>query len=290
VNVLVTGAAGMLGRAVCTALAPRFTVTGVDLPDGDLTAPASVAELFAHHRPAWVVHTAAYTDVDGAEAQPEMAMAVNGDATAHVARACTDHGAGLTYISTDYVFAGDADSYAEDAIRNPISSYGASKARGEEAVITTADHWQIVRTSWLFGPGPQNFVLTMRRLLAAGQTIRVVDDQIGCPTYAPDLAQVLLFLLEKGGTGVYHATNQGVCSWYTFAQEIARQSGVDQQLVRPCATSDYPTPARRPACSVLRSRRLEELGCPPRAAWQDALNRYLAWLEDNDSSGQNDRG
>ena len=135
-----------------------------------------------------------------------------------------------------------------------------------------------MRTSWLFGPGPKNFVLAIRNALAARPELRVVDDQTGCPTYSPDLARVLIFLLENGTPGLYHATNRGVCTWFAFAREIARQTGADPERVRPCATADWPTPARRPACSILRSRRLEALGCPDRPAWPDALERYLALL------------
>jgi dTDP-4-dehydrorhamnose reductase len=139
--------------------------------------------------------------------------------------------------------------------------------------------WQIVRTSWLFGPGPRNFVLTIRRLLAERHELRVVEDQVGCPTYAPDLANILLFLVETRSPGFYHATNRGSCSWFAFAREIARQSGADPQRIRPCSTVEFPTPAKRPACSILRSRRLEALGYGPRPTWQDALARYLQWLD-----------
>lgn len=272
----------MLGRAVCRVCARRHAVTGVDLPDGDLSEANVVTALCHRLRPEWILHTAAFTDVDGAESQAERALAVNAGATEHLARDCANRHSGLTYLSTDYVFDGSADGYDEDAARQPIGSYGFTKARGEEAVEVLPDRWQIVRTSWLFGPGPHNFVLTIRRLLAEREQLRVVNDQVGCPTYAPDLAEVLLFLLESGGTGIFHATNCGSCTWFEFAREIARQSGADPERIAPCTTDEYPTPARRPASSILRSRRLEELGCPVRPTWQDALRRYLIWL---DSSG-----
>ncbi len=279
-RVLVTGSAGMLGGAVVEALAGTHEVRGVDLPDGDLTVPGDVADLFARHRPEWTIHTAAYTDVDGAESDRARAEAVNGTATAALAAACDAAGAGLTYVSTDYVFAGETDAgYTEDNARDPVNAYGATKAAGEAAVEAMSGPRQIVRTSWLFGPGPRNFVLTIRRLLAQRPTLSVVDDQRGCPTYAPDLARVLIFLLEACPGGVFHATNAGACTWYDFAREIARLSGADPERIEPCGSDAYPTPARRPRCSVLLSRNLEAQGCPPRPPWQDALARYIAWLE-----------
>ncbi len=278
-KILVTGAEGMLGRAVVAAFRSRHTVVGVDLPDGDLTTPTTAARLLDTHAPEWVVHSAAFTDVDSAEKFREEALRVNTDATLHLVNACAEHGAGLTYISTDYVFPGTASSYTEDTIRDPINHYGLSKARGEEAVAVASCPWQIVRTSWLFGPGPLNFVLTIRRLLAIQDRLRVVDDQVGCPTYAPDLAELLLCLVERKGRGYFHGTNEGFCTWFEFACEIVRLSGADPARVRPCRTVDYPTVAARPACSILESRRVEELGCPPRPTWRDAVARYVRWLE-----------
>jgi len=286
VRVLVTGASGMLGRAVWAAVAaaPGHEARGVDLPDGDLTEPGVAARLLASGRPDWVVHAAAYTDVDRAESERDRALAVNAGATGLLADACVRAGVGLTYVSTDYVFDGaDPAGYDEEAARSPLGWYAVTKARGEEAVERAGGRWQIVRTSWLFGPGPRNFVLAVRRLLATRPELRIVDDQTGSPTYAPDLAQVLLFLLEQGGRGIYHATNAGVCTWFAFAREIARRQGDDPERIRPIATAGYPTPARRPACSILRSRRLEALGlppppAPPRPPWPDAVGRYLGLL------------
>ncbi len=284
-KILLTGAAGMLGRAAAAVLGEAHDVDGVDLPDGDLTDPFQATDLVAKHAPDWIVHAAAFTDVDGAESRRDEAWAANADAAGHLARACADAGAGLSYVSTDYVFPGAAAAgYAEDDPRDPVNHYGATKAAGEDRVLAAlGDRAQIVRTSWLFGAGPRNFVLTIRRLLAERPTLRVVDDQRGCPTYAPDLARTLLFLVEcgveRGAGGVYHATNAGVCTWFEFAREIARLGGDDPDRIEPCATAEYPTPARRPACSVLRSERLERLGCPPRPPWRDALARYLADLD-----------
>ena len=280
-RILVTGSAGMLGRAVMQRLAGEHTLHGVDLEQGDLTRATAVETIFAQATPDWVIHCAAWTDVDGAESRREAALAVNGTATAHVAAACRHAGVGLTYISTDYVFNGQGPvtGYVEDGLRDPVNYYGLTKARGEEAVEALDTPWQIVRTSWLFGDGPTNFPRTIRRLLGERDTLRVVDDQQGCPTYAPDLADVLAFLVSDGSRGIFHGTNTGPCTWFDVAREVARRLGTDPGRIEPCPSSAYPTPAVRPACSVLASTRLEAVGCPARPAWQDALGRYLETLE-----------
>jgi dTDP-4-dehydrorhamnose reductase len=280
VRILVTGAAGMLGRAVVACAAKGHDVVGVDLADGDLTDPATAPAFLAAHRPDHVIHCAAYTAVDRAESEPDLALRVNGDATRHLADGCRARGVPLAYVSTDYVFAGrDPAGYGEEDPREPINRYGVSKARGEEVVEDLAGAWQIVRTSWLFGDGPVNFVRTIRRLLRERDTIDVVADQRGSPTYADDLAALLVWLAGSGLRGRFHGTNAGVTTWYDFAREIARASGQDPARIRPCATADYPTPARRPACSILRDTHLAIAGAPPRPPWQDALRRYVAGLE-----------
>ncbi len=279
-KILVTGAEGMLGRAVVRRLGRDNLVAGVDLPDGDLTLPGVAAGLLARHEPQWVIHCAAWTDVDGAEASREQAMAVNRDATGLLAEACEDRACGLTYISTDYVFDGEGpdEGYAEDHQRHPVNYYGATKAAGEERVEELGSPWQIVRISWLFGDGPVNFPRTIRRLLGERETLKVVDDQRGCPTYSEDLADVLAFLVSGGHRGIFHATNAGACTWYEFAREVAGRLGTDPDRIKPCPSSEYPTAARRPRCSVLGSSALEKLGYPDRPSWQDALGRYLDLL------------
>jgi dTDP-4-dehydrorhamnose reductase len=279
-NILVTGADGMLGAAVVDLLGRDHSVRGVDLPDGDLGVPG-VAEELVDAGVEWVVHCAAWTDVEGAESHREEALAANADATRHVAAACAARGAGLTYVSTDYVFDGRGQDggYDEDAPRDPLNNYGLSKARGEEAVERLATPWQIVRTSWFFGDGRVNFPKTIRRLLGERETLQVVDDQRGCPTYAPDLAAIIGFLVTSRGRGIFHGTNAGECTWFEFAREVARCLDADPERIRPCGSDAYPTAAARPACSVLRSRRLEETGCPARPTWRDAVARYVRLLE-----------
>ncbi len=281
-KILVTGAAGMLGRSVMEELGAR-DAAGVDLPDGDLSRAADVERLFAAHRPDQVIHCAAFTDVDGAETLRDEARAANATATARLAEACDRHGCGLTAVSTDYVFAGDAvEGYREDDPRDPLNFYGQTKAEGEEAVEAMTAPWRIVRTSWLFGHGPRNFVRTIRRLLTERETLTVVNDQRGRPTYAPDLARVLVHLIDGDAVGRFHATNAGTCTWYDLACETARRCGADPARIGPCGTDAYPTPAKRPACSVLLSSRLEEAGCPDRPDWRDAVDRYVAWLDEHE--------
>jgi len=282
-KILVTGCEGMLGRAVMSRLSGDHELVGVDLADGDLTIATVVDEMVGGHSPDWIVHCAAWTNVDGAESARTEAMAGNAGATGHLATAGSRCGAGLTFISTDYVFNGLARvGYAEDAPREPVNHYGLTKARAEEQVESLTTPWQIVRTSWLFGDGKANFIKTMRKLLGERESLAVVNDQTGCPTYADDLATVLGFLVDSRYTGIFHATNRGSTTWFSLAREIARCLGADPERIVACPSSEYPTPAARPANSVLLSRRLEAVGCPDRPSWQDAVNRYVVRLENDD--------
>jgi len=184
-------------------------------------------------------------------------------------------------VDGSFVFDGNGgcQGYGEGEKRDPINYYGLSKARGEEAVEAMKGPWQIVRTSWLFGDGVANFPKTMRRLLSEKPSLKVVNDQRGCPTHADDLARILGFLVSSGCGGIFHATNAGQCTWFELACEVARLLHVDKDHVEACPSSEYPTAAKRPACSVLQSSRLEAVGCPQRASWQDAVARYIMLLE-----------
>lgn len=278
-QILVTGCEGMLGRTVMRRLAPDHDLTGVDLADGDLTDPQVAAELVSGSGASWVVHCAAWTDVDGAETARRQAMAANATATENVARACDTLGTGLCLISTDYVFDGRGDGFDEDDTRRPVNHYGMTKARAEDAVMAMAGPWQILRTSWLFGDGRKNFVKTIIKLLAERDRLRVVDDQRGCPTYTEDLAGVIGFLVSGGHRGIFHGTNAGTTTWLGLARHIAAGCGADPDRIEPCDSSEYPTAAVRPACSVLRSTHLEAAGCPGRPSWTDAVDRYLKFLD-----------
>ncbi len=282
-KILVTGCAGMLGAAVMARLSAAHDLVGIDLADGDLTDKSVVDRLLDRHLPERVLHCAAWTNVDGAESAQAESMAANGEATGHLAAACQRLAAPLTLISTDYVFDGRVgQGYVEDGSRDPVNHYGLTKARAEEYVEQMTTPWQIVRTSWLFGDGKVNFIKIIRRLLSERETLRVVDDQEGCPTYVDDLAAVLAFLMDSEQVGVFHATNEGATTWHTLAQEVARCVGADPGRIHACPSSEYPTPAVRPANSVLLSKRLEEAGCPARPTWQDAVARYVARLEAGD--------
>lgn len=288
-RILVTGARGQLGLACLEALpAAGHEVIGVDLPDGDLTESKTAERLLDQHAPDRVIHAAAYTAVDRAETDRDAAIKANGAATALMVDACRKRGCALTYLSTDYVFSGDcSEGYREDAPLDPVNWYGRTKALGEGFVAGLAGDcpWQIVRTSWLFGHGPRNFVRAILGRLERGGDLQVADDQRGCPTYAPDLALLLEGLAASGALGIFHGTNRGATTWYDFAREIARLSGHDPARVHPCTTAEYPTPARRPACSVLLDTRLKALELPPLPPWCDALAHYLVWLETSPAEG-----
>ncbi len=282
-KILVTGCEGMLGRVVVDRLGTDNEVVGVDLVDGDLTSAAATIGLVQGHRPDWVVHCAAWTDVDGAETARAEALAANAEATNHLAGAVSGLGAGITFISTDYVFNGQAtEGYGEDSPHEPVNQYGLTKALAEKHVQSLTTPWQIVRTSWLFGDGKVNFIKTIRRLLSERETLRVVSDQAGCPTYTDDLADVLVFLVTGRHEGVFHATNRGATTWFAVAREVARCLGADPGRIAACPSSEFPTPAARPANSVLLSHRLEAEGCPARPTWQDAVARYVNRLETDD--------
>ncbi|MFC0081992.1 dTDP-4-dehydrorhamnose reductase [Aciditerrimonas ferrireducens] len=294
-RVLVTGAAGQLGRDLlaclggelpvggseawlATARLPVCETVGTDLPDLDLTDRSAVRALVATLRPHVVVHGAAWTDVDGCEADPDRAFAVNGLATRHVVEAARMVGARVVYVSTDYVFDGEAEgAYTEWDPPRPRSVYGRSKLAGE---LELGPGDSLVRTSWVCGAHGRNMVRTVLRLLASGQPLRFVADQRGCPTFTADLAVALAWLVVDGRPGRFHLTNSGATTWHGFVAEILRQLGEDPSRVEAIASAelDPPRPAPRPANSVLDNLAWRASGLPPLPAWQDALARLLsAW-------------
>ncbi|WP_432076715.1 dTDP-4-dehydrorhamnose reductase [Streptomyces wuyuanensis] len=282
-NWLVTGAGGMLGQDILARLAvdgiPAVAATRTDL---DITDPASVRAALAAHRPAVLINCAAWTAVDDAESREDEALRINGDGPGHLASACADTGTVLLHVSTDYVFAGNAATpYAEDAPTAPRSAYGRTKLAGERAVLKTLrDHGYVVRTAWLYGAGGPNFVRTMIRLAGERDTLEVVDDQRGQPTWGADLAG-LLYDLGRGalaGTapgGVYHGTSSGETTWYGFTREIFRLLGADPDRVRPTTSAAFTRPAPRPAYSVLGHDRFAEAGITPLRDWRTALIEAL---------------
>lgn len=284
--VLVTGAAGMLGsqvllalpdgdRAVGTDLVER---AGVDVAGVDLADEVAVAALWAEHGPfSGVIHTAAYTAVDKAEDEEDLARRVNGDACGVLAAACAAAGIPLVLVSTDFVFDGSASTpYAEDAAPSPLSAYGRTKLLGE--LLAQKAHprgTRIVRTQWLYGPRGKNFPSTMLALAAERDLLKVVDDQHGSPTSTLELAPALWDVLHKGEAGTYHAVCDGEATWYDLAAATLELAGVEGVTVEPCSTEEFPRPAHRPPYSVLSCERLTALRGEPLAPWREALTTYL---------------
>ena len=238
--------------------------------DCDVTDPRAVLAAVSRERPDVVVNCAAYTDVDGAESEPERALLVNEQGARHAAEAAAAAGAKVAYVSSDYVFDGaKREPYVESDPTGPLSSYGRSKLAGEHATAAANASHFVVRSSWLFGEHGRNFVRTM--LETERDELKVVDDQVGCPTYTPHLAEGILALVEGKDYGVHHMAGGGQCSWYELAQATFERAG-QERSVSPCTSADFPRPAPRPAWSVLRSERPGALELPP---WQEGLDAYL---------------
>lgn len=282
-KILVTGVGGQLGYDVCRRLTQLgIEHKGVDVQDFDLTNADAVMDAVRAYAPDAIIHCAAYTNVEKAESMPEVCADVNGMGTLNMVRAALAVQAKLMYISTDYVFEGTGDQAYE--VNDPIapqSVYGLTKAQGEEAVLSLMQRYFIVRISWVFGENGHNFVRTMLRLGAEKKEITVVDDQIGSPTYTADLAVLLGDMIQTEKYGVYHATNEGYCSWAEFAQAIMDKAGL-RCKVRPVPTSEYPTAAKRPYNSRMSKRSLDEAGFRRLPTWQDALERYIDILQEED--------
>jgi dTDP-4-dehydrorhamnose reductase len=282
---LVTGAAGMLGRdltELLTARGEEFTALG--RADLDITDQASVTAAVSAAKPDVVVNCAAWAGVDAAEEHEEEALAVNGHGVANLAMACADLGTTLVHVSTDYVFEGTAtEPYTEDAPTGPVGAYGRTKLVGEWAVREILpDSGYVVRTAWLYGAHGKNFVKTMLRLAGNGVSPGVVADQHGQPTWTADVAEQIYALIETNAPfGVYHATSSGQTTWFGFAKEIfdlynQHQNPHNERPVvspKPITTAEYPTPAKRPAYSVLGHDAWHAAGIAPIGDWKDALHR-----------------
>lgn len=253
------GAGGMLGHALRDVF-PHAVFPGHK--DVDITDENAVREIIRQHSPVTVINAAAYTDVDGCEDNPDQAFIVNGKAPGIIAAACAEYGATLVHYSTDYIFDGTCREYRENDIPNPVNVYGKSKLAGETAIRENTDDYRIIRTSWLYGPHGRNFVDTILTLSKQMPVVRVVDDQRGKPTYTVDLAQKTPEILSCS-PGIYHITNDGVCSWYEFAHAFIPNAV-------PCSTAEFPRKAKRPAFSVLINTKTK-----PLRHWRDALKDYL---------------
>jgi dTDP-4-dehydrorhamnose reductase len=268
---VITGAGGQLGGELRRALADDnvIALTSEQLDIRDASDVEAVVE-----RDDVVINTAAWTDVDGAEANEPDAYAVNATGPANLAAACATAGATLVHVSTDYVFDGTATSpYAEDTPVAPMSAYGRTKAAGERAVLESTAHAYVVRTGWVYAAGGRNFVATMARLARANDDVRVVDDQVGAPTWASDLADALVALVRlRPEPGIYHATNGGATSWFGFAQAIFAALGADTRRVHAIPSSAMVRPAQRPAYSVLGNARWTSVGLQPLRSWDAAFH------------------
>jgi dTDP-4-dehydrorhamnose reductase len=284
-RVLVTGARGQLGSDVVRVLgAAGIALLTPGRDELDLLAPDSIDRSVAAYRPDWIVNCAAYTRVDLAESEAELAFAVNRDATGRLAAAAARHGARLLHISTDFVFNGrQSRPYRETDAPDPLGVYGQSKLAGEQAVAAALPDAVIVRTSWVYGIHGHNFVKTMLRLALQGRPLRVVDDQIGVPTWAQDIAAVLLRLISADARGLFHYASAGSTSWHGFAQAVLDEAAaldfaLETRSVEPIPTTAYPTAATRPAYSVLDTGKIERRLALAIPGWRDSLVNMLKEL------------
>ena len=289
-NILVTGANGQLGRhmrLLAPASAHHWLFT--DVEELDITSREDVTTFVAQNNISLIVNCAAYTNVDKAESDEAAALRINGDAVGYMAEAMKAVGGTLIHFSTDYVFGGTPHNTpcSEELKANPTGAYGRTKLAGEKAAAIC--HHLIFRTSWLYSEYGKNFLLTMLRLTAEKPELRVVFDQVGTPTYAGDLAKAVFTIIESGEyarhEGIYNYANEGVCSWYDFTKEIARQSGHTACRILPCHSNEYPSPVKRPAYSVLDKTKFKETFNQEIPYWTEALTRCMSGIKQQKNNG-----
>ncbi|MDD7739456.1 MAG: dTDP-4-dehydrorhamnose reductase [Fusicatenibacter sp.] len=287
-KVLVTGVKGQLGHDVMNELAKRgYEGIGVDIDEMDITDAASVEKVLKETTPDAVIHCAAWTAVDLAEDEDkiEKVRLVNAVGTENIAKVCHELDCKMLYLSTDYVFDGQGTRpWEPDDERHPLNVYGQTKYEGELAVEKWVKKFFIVRIAWVFGVNGKNFIRTMLNLGKTRDHLTVVNDQIGSPTYTYDLSRLLVDMIETEKYGRYHATNEGLCSWYEFACEIFRQAAkldpvYSKVTVSPVSSEEYPAKAKRPSNSRMSKEKLTENGFALLPSWQDALSRYLREIE-----------
>jgi len=275
-KIMVTGSTGQLGYDVCKELERRgLPYIGIGHNDIDITDKVKTKNFIKYHAPDAIIHCAAYTAVDNAESEPKKCFEVNEGGTSNIVEACKELDCKLIYISTDYVFSGSGTKPNEVSEKPaPQNVYGRSKLAGELIVQNSLEKYFIVRTSWVFGRNGNNFVKTMLRIASGKDEISVVSDQTGSPTYTVDLAQLLCDMVVSHKYGVYHATNEGFCSWAEFAEEIFKTVGYEIK-VNNITSEEYPTKAPRPKNSRLSKSKLETEGFLLLPIWQDAIKRYV---------------
>jgi dTDP-4-dehydrorhamnose reductase len=274
VRILITGGRGQLGRELQQALAAE-TVLAQDLPELDVTDPAAVGRAVSQFQPQVVIHTAAHTDTAGCEADPELAMRVNGEGSRQVALACRESDVAMLYVSTNEVFDGQkGEPYLESDEPKPINAYGRSKLAGERYVQSVLDRFYIVRTAWLYAAGGNNFPAKVLRAATDKRDLRFVTDEVASPTWARDLARAIVGLIGQAVYGIYHLTNGGYCSRYQWAQRVLELAGRSDVALRPVVQADYGAPYRKPPYSGLANQAAAALGIVLRP-WQEALQEYF---------------
>jgi dTDP-4-dehydrorhamnose reductase len=288
-KIFITGSNGQLGQDCLRVFEGDHDARGMDLPDLDITVPEQIAASLGSFHPDVIINCAAYTQVDKAESDRDAARRVNADGPRLLAEFVERQGGHLIHISTDYVFDGrraPPQPYVETDEPGPTCMYGMTKLEGERAVQQTTRRHTIVRTAWLYGAGGPNFLKTMLRaaLRKPGETIRVVNDQHGSPTWSYRLALQMSKLVDCGSQGLYHATAEGHCTWYELARAFLGRMGLEHRLV-PCATDEYPTPARRPRNSILENARLKAAGLNVMVDWESDMAEFVrthreAWLRE----------
>lgn len=275
-KILVTGVKGQLGYDVVREGESRgLEMFGTDVDNMDITDAGQVKQVIEDYRPDAVIHCAAYTAVDAAEDNQELCRKINVDGTRNIAEVCKAMDIPMMYFSTDYIFNGQGENFwKEDDEKQPLNVYGQTKYEGELAVQELIQKYFILRISWVFGVNGNNFIKTMLRLGKERGTVGVVSDQIGSPTYTYDLAKLVVDMIQTDKYGIYHVSNDGLCSWYEFACEIFKQAGLDVK-VTPLTTAEYPAKAARPFNSRMSKDKLINAGFEMLPGWQDALGRYL---------------
>ena len=279
-RVFVTGVKGQLGYDVMNELEKQgLEGIGVDIDEMDITDADQVNKVIKEAAPDAVIHCAAYTAVDAAEDNEEICRKVNAQGTENIAKVCEELDIKMMYISTDYVFNGQGERpWEPDDEREPLNVYGQTKYEGELAIEEHVKKFFTVRIAWVFGVNGKNFIKTMLNLVRTHDHLTVVNDQTGSPTYTYDLARLLVDMIQTDKYGRYHATNEGLCTWYEFACEIFKQAGMDVS-VAPVSSDEYPAKAKRPSNSRMDKSKLTANGFQPLPTWQDALSRYLKEID-----------
>ncbi|WP_096199083.1 dTDP-4-dehydrorhamnose reductase [Bacillus sp. FJAT-45350] len=274
-HILITGANGQLGKELSDRGKEKFKVTSLGKAELDITNLYLVQQTVEHYQPDFIIHTAAFTNVDHCEVEKTKAFDINSVGASHIAMGANMIDSKMIYISSDYIFDGRNNRpYGIEDTPNPLNTYGKSKWLGERLVEWNTENCSVIRTSWLYGHARNNFVKTMLNLVKKGQPIAVVADEVGSPTYVRDLANYILLLLDKP-EGTYHCSNSGSCSWYEFARKIVEKAGYDPGLIQPTTSKKYGSVAKRPAYSVLSHEQLNNVDLKTPRHWEEALDEFL---------------